>query len=426
MSTQPINRLSHSAPEQLKSPQRNRNNYHALATKYYQLATCAQLVDEEDKENVGLLVQESSNAIHSLLRNLGIQQSKLKQTDELFAGIYSSDLKKVTWLKKNGADLNLCSLAGRLPLHEALRQKKKKISSFLLDNGADPSIQDGKGKTALFYLAQPTVTKSICLFKKMLERAKIEPAGMLAIRDNKSKSALHAAVKMQSSPEWISYLIDQGADPNAVCMNGNSSLHVAIRERVSTAVIDVLLDKKAAIELKNYHNVTPLGIALAQGDFPLASFLIIEKGAPIDSDALEKAYALSWIDAPLACLLIEQGDFSQTKINQLAFACKFNLSDKVAQLLEWQLPTTSLLQTELFNKHLLNCFYLLEKGANPNHDYLADAFSSDLVDIYKTTSSIEVRHQKINDLIDSHLKKGSTEYETDCYAIRSALKTQIV
>ncbi len=68
----------------------------------------------------------------------------------LMLAAYHGRLEMVTYLAKNGADLNGKSNYGT-PIMAAAIKGNKEIVGLLLDNGADPNIADTKGNTALLY-----------------------------------------------------------------------------------------------------------------------------------------------------------------------------------------------------------------------------------------------------------------------------------
>ncbi|MFD3399237.1 ankyrin repeat domain-containing protein [Kribbella sp. NPDC058693] len=88
-------------------------------------------------------------------------------------------------------------------------------------------------------------------------------------RNRRGAQPLHAAtIGAPGSTNWnppaqqavIAYLIEAGADPNAVALGGVTPLHRAVRNRCSAAV-DQLLRSGANPHLANNHGSTPADLA---------------------------------------------------------------------------------------------------------------------------------------------------------------------
>ncbi|ELU04394.1 hypothetical protein CAPTEDRAFT_114897, partial [Capitella teleta] len=80
--------------------------------------------------------------------------------------------------------------------------------------------------------------------------------------------------------ELLQKLLREGASVNKVNRNGNSPLHVAIRERNEEAV-DLLLEYQADVNVRDTSGLTPLHLACVNKDLAIAT-LLLEKGANVD------------------------------------------------------------------------------------------------------------------------------------------------
>jgi ankyrin repeat protein len=80
----------------------------------------------------------------------------------------------------------------------------------------------------------------------------------------------------------VKYLLSKGVSPNAIDINGNPMLILAIKDK-SENVIDLLLnDKKIDVDLSNKSGETPLMMASIQGNLPLVQTLVLKNKAMVD------------------------------------------------------------------------------------------------------------------------------------------------
>ena len=80
----------------------------------------------------------------------------------------------------------------------------------------------------------------------------------------------------------VKYLLSKGVTPNAVDINGNPMLFLAIKDN-SVKVIDLLLnDKKIDVDLSTKNGETPLMMASIQGNLPLVETLVLKNKAMVD------------------------------------------------------------------------------------------------------------------------------------------------
>ena len=92
---------------------------------------------------------------------------------------------------------------------------------------------------------------------------------------------LAKAAKFDNVSE-VKYLLSKGVTSNAVDINGNPMLILAIKDN-SEKVIDLLLnDKKIDVDLSNKSGETPLMMASIQGNLPLVQTLVLKNKAMID------------------------------------------------------------------------------------------------------------------------------------------------
>lgn len=70
-------------------------------------------------------------------------------TSLILVGWATTNLAFIEWLVENGADVNLANNNGDTPLMDAARLGKSRIFQYLLSQGANPSLKNAAGATAL-------------------------------------------------------------------------------------------------------------------------------------------------------------------------------------------------------------------------------------------------------------------------------------
>ena len=112
---------------------------------------------------------------------------------------------------------------GRTPLHYAVSMKLTGAAALLVEKGADPSLTDNEGRTALHHLADPLLP----IWPYNLARTDIENAHLIIARarqskcvnagmnraDNTGSTALHIAARSVVN-EPVALLLHLRADPN--------------------------------------------------------------------------------------------------------------------------------------------------------------------------------------------------------------------
>lgn len=100
------------------------------------------------------------------------------------------------------------------------------------------------------------------------------------------ESLLHVAAK-RGNVELVTYLLDKGADPNALCSLGRAPIHAACGAPGlgdPLAVVTLLVDRcQVNVNLKTIDNgESPLHVAIKLGHGPIVQFLL-NKGAHINA-----------------------------------------------------------------------------------------------------------------------------------------------
>ncbi len=217
-------------------------------------------------------------------------------TQELSNAVLATDVERIKFLTKNGADINARDAQGYAPIHTAARNRHPELIAALADLGANLNAPDGDGMTPLIHAAMRNHVPSV----KMLQSrgADIEKPGTqgypplaLAIAENKFEVAkalmeAGAAIDSPSGPD--------GLTPLMVASSQVSPGEGAIFLPGSTRPIDIareLIKRGANVNAQSKHGVTPLMIAAARNVTPMIG-LLVQSGASADLKSEEGKTAL--------------------------------------------------------------------------------------------------------------------------------------
>lgn len=221
-------------------------------------------------------------------------------------------------LKYYGSDINARETeSGYSLLHFAVIQGDLKVVKALLDAGANPNVQDNKGRTPLFSSNNVDIIKM--LLESEADPDSPSPNGYtrlhIAIQDGKDnivtvllnakanpnlqtdwgEASLHFAVKKSnSSKNIVKMLLDNGAQPNLqIKYLGKTPLYIAVEHKVDKDIIKMLLEAGANPNIKNTHGETPYYVAMTQKN-DIIEEMLINAGAvvPLDSYKLKKILKL--------------------------------------------------------------------------------------------------------------------------------------
>lgn len=204
-----------------------------------------------------------------------------------------------------GANLNAQNIAGKSPLAEAARTGKTQLATLLIDHGANINASDETGKTVLMDAIQSGNTELIALL--------LNKGASPLLQEMNGRNAFHEAAIL-GDPQVLRLVRMAGGDPlsrdkdgntplslvfnkgesainevlganlNLSDSYGNSPIHVAVNSGVQPAIMDVLLAKKYPVNRRNSSGSTPITLAAAQGNLPLAAILLQYGADPFISD----------------------------------------------------------------------------------------------------------------------------------------------
>lgn len=280
----------------------------------------------------------------SLLILFSISARAVEEPIPLLAkAIKAGDLAKVRKIIGSGIDVNVpipTDSLGATPLHFAVRENKLEIVRVLLEAGADSSLEDENGDTAMTSAAD---REHIAIARLLIEKgtsidsknskgitalmrevpyeekddtlAKIELGASLELTDPNRRTALLLAAARPNLGA-MEALLDAGADPNAADHMGRTPLMAVLTSDFSepyTKAITLLLSRKANPDLRDKEGKTALMLAFENWQTKSPAILALLKTNPDISfkntdgeDALFQAYKRK-SDVKVIARLIEMG-----------------------------------------------------------------------------------------------------------------------
>jgi ankyrin repeat protein len=159
------------------------------------------------------------------------------------AAILKGDEALVRLLIENNKDLaNEQSNEGAIPLHFAIREKRKNICQILLANGADPqATKNGKNALHVAVIEGNNDIVELLVHGKGL---------FLEEADDEGNTPLLLAVQF-SSASVCNTLLARGANANAKNKEGCTALHLAISNNKAEQVNLLLKKDKGLLEVVN-------------------------------------------------------------------------------------------------------------------------------------------------------------------------------
>ncbi|XP_057325253.1 putative ankyrin repeat protein RF_0381 [Microplitis mediator] len=170
-----------------------------------------------------------------------------------------NDDQVVKVLLSNGANVNAVVKNKLTALHCAVTHKKEAVVELLLDHGADISVKDNEGRNILNF-AYGCYT-SLKIWEILVNHGADVNALDESTAENK-QSLLHKAVKHRRV-DLIQFLIDNGADLDAVDSTGVTPIFYSIKEYFPSRLLTLtlLLDAGADVNSKDLKGRTPLHLA---------------------------------------------------------------------------------------------------------------------------------------------------------------------
>ncbi|KAB1271139.1 Nuclear factor NF-kappa-B p100 subunit [Camelus dromedarius] len=178
--------------------------------------------------------------------------------------------------------VNLTNHLHQTPLHLAVITGQTSVVSFLLQVGADPSLLDRHGDSAV-HLALRTGASTPNLLRALLQSGVPTMPQLLHMPDFEGLYPVHLAVRARS-PECLDLLVDSGADVEAAeRQGGRTALHLATEMEELGLVTHLVTKLRANVNARTFAGNTPLHLAAGLGS-PTLTRLLLKAGADIHAE----------------------------------------------------------------------------------------------------------------------------------------------
>lgn len=298
------------------------------------------------------------------------------------AGVYGH-LPIIKYLVENGANINIKSNNGHLPLWEAMIEEHDDVTRYLI-------TKHQVGGTLNLCLEDVIYTGYMDTIKYIVQKG--------ADINKKSSSGytpVMIAAKFQQLEVLKYFINEKNADLSITNNDGENILHIAV-ESNSLEIVKYVAERVNNINEPNIDGLTPLHLAAAEGFLDIVTYLANEKQADINAlDAelhtpLHRAAEKGKLD--VVRYLIEKGAEFLEKIEKysdknyfasLFVAAQLGYVDEVKYLIEKKNPDLNafgksdsynqrqegtLLHEAVNNGHMNVVKYLVEAGADLNKE----------------------------------------------------------
>uniref|UniRef100_A0A3B4A434 RHD domain-containing protein n=1 Tax=Periophthalmus magnuspinnatus TaxID=409849 RepID=A0A3B4A434_9GOBI len=198
--------------------------------------------------------------------------------------------------------LNTANHLRKTPLHLAVSSRQMQVVELLLRAGADPSLVDRDGRSAVHLAA---LSGDTSVLRTVLTHLTDEHAPLVNAPDYHGLQPLHLSVR-RDGERCLRLLVESGAKINAPEQkSGCTALHLAVTANLFKVACILITELKADVNSCTFGGNTPLHFAASQGSPTLCSMLIAA-GADKNLENDEPLYFSSSDEEP------DEGDEEQT------------------------------------------------------------------------------------------------------------------
>ncbi|XP_066906147.1 putative ankyrin repeat protein RF_0381, partial [Halyomorpha halys] len=227
----------------------------------------------EKNDTLAHLIVRASNATEMLkvLEGRGLQFN-IRNIDGFAPLHLAADASVVIMLLELGANINFTTSKGETALHTASSHGFLEVVKVLVQRGAGIDVKDNEGVTALMTGANNT--NSNILITYLLHNG-ADPT----LKSKKNFTALHYAAE-GGCTECALTLLDNGAPLNDKTKNGYTALYVA-SYKGHLNVVKLFIDRGAPLNDKCEDGYTALHLAAWRGHVDVVKELL-DRGAPLN------------------------------------------------------------------------------------------------------------------------------------------------